>query len=70
MPVNVLLVDDTPAKLLTYEVILGELGENLLKAVFAHDALQTLLNAGSDDCGQSNPTEGGQCSDRCRTAFR
>ena len=30
--VNILLVDDQPAKLLSYEVILGELGENLIKA--------------------------------------
>ena len=29
--VNVLLVDDQPDKLLAYEVILGELGENLVK---------------------------------------
>ena len=27
--VNILLVDDQPAKLLSYEVILAELGENL-----------------------------------------
>ena len=30
--VNVLLVDDQPDKLLAYDVILGELGENLVKA--------------------------------------
>ncbi len=30
--VNILLVDDQPAKLLTYEVILRELGDNLIKA--------------------------------------
>ena len=30
--VNILLVDDQPAKLLSYEVILRELGENLIKA--------------------------------------
>ena len=30
--VNILLVDDQPAKLLAYEVILKELGENLIKA--------------------------------------
>src|SRR5437868_13133578 len=29
--VNILLVDDQPAKLLSYEVILRELGENLIK---------------------------------------
>ena len=27
--VNILMVDDQPGKLLTYEAILGELGENL-----------------------------------------
>ena len=30
--VNILLVDDQPAKLLAYEVILKELGENLVIA--------------------------------------
>ena len=30
--VNILMVDDQPGKLLSYEVILGELGENLIKA--------------------------------------
>jgi CheY-like chemotaxis protein len=39
-PVNILLVDDTPAKLLTYEAILSELGENLIKATSADDAFQ------------------------------
>ena len=33
--VNILLVDDQPAKLLSYEVILEELGENLIKATSA-----------------------------------
>ena len=42
-PVNILLVDDTPAKLLTYEVMLRDLGENLIKANSAEDALQLLL---------------------------
>jgi signal transduction histidine kinase len=41
--VNILLVDDQPAKLLSYEVILGELGETLLKANSANEALQHLL---------------------------
>src|ERR1700683_2941332 len=41
--VNILLVDDQPGKLLSYEVILGELGENLLKAHSATEALQYLL---------------------------
>ena len=30
--VNILMVDDQPSKLLSYEVILKELGENLIKA--------------------------------------
>jgi len=41
--VNVLLVDDQPAKLLAYEVILRELGENLLRASSAREALEHLL---------------------------
>jgi signal transduction histidine kinase len=41
--VNILLVDDQPGKLLTYEVMLGELGENLLKAQSANEALEHLL---------------------------
>jgi PAS domain S-box-containing protein len=41
--VNVLLVDDQPAKLLAYEVILRELDENLIKAASARDALECLL---------------------------
>jgi len=42
-PVNILLVDDQPAKLLSYEVILGELGETLIKAGSAREALAQLL---------------------------
>ena len=41
--VNVLLVDDQPSKLLTYEVILSELGDDLLKASSAQEALEILL---------------------------
>jgi two-component sensor histidine kinase/DNA-binding response OmpR family regulator len=41
--VNVLLVDDQPAKLLAYEVILRELNENLVKASSAREALEFLL---------------------------
>ncbi|MDP2375741.1 MAG: response regulator [Reyranella sp.] len=41
--VNILLVDDQPAKLLAYEVILGELGENLIKANTPQEALGILL---------------------------
>lgn len=42
-PVDILLVDDQPSKLLTYEVILGELGENLIKAGSGREALEYLL---------------------------
>ena len=42
-PVNILLVDDQPSKLLTYESILGELGENLVKVNSATEALEYLL---------------------------
>jgi PAS domain S-box-containing protein len=41
--INILLVDDQPAKLLAYEVILKELGENLVVATSGRDALQYLL---------------------------
>jgi PAS domain S-box-containing protein len=41
--VNVLMVDDQPGKLLSYEAILADLGENLIKATSAKDALEKLL---------------------------
>src|ERR1044072_5370743 len=41
--VNILLVHDQPAKLLSYEVMLQELGENLIKASSAREALEQLL---------------------------
>jgi signal transduction histidine kinase len=41
--VNILLVDDQPGKLLTYEMILSELDENLLKAASAREAFEVLL---------------------------
>ena len=41
--VNILLVDDQPAKLLSYETILSELGEKLIKALSAREALELLL---------------------------
>lgn len=41
--VNILMVDDQPAKLLSYEAILGELGENLIKATSGREALEHLL---------------------------
>src|SRR5262252_7529503 len=43
--VNILMVDDQPAKLLSYEVILSELGENLLKASSGREALEQLLKS-------------------------
>jgi signal transduction histidine kinase len=39
------MVDDQPAKLLSYEVILEELGENLIKANSGREALEFLLKA-------------------------
>src|SRR5438105_8547392 len=41
--VNILLVDDQPAKLLSYEVMLQDLGENLVKTSSAREALEQLL---------------------------
>ena len=41
--VNILMVDDQPGKLLSYEAILGELGENLIKATSGREALEHLL---------------------------
>ena len=41
--VNILMVDDQPAKLLSYEVILAELDANLIKATSASEALHILL---------------------------
>ncbi len=42
-PANILLVDDQPAKLLSYEAVLSELGDNLIKATSAREALEHLL---------------------------
>ena len=42
-PVNILMVDDQPGKLLTYEAMLSELGENLIKAHSAREAMAALL---------------------------
>jgi signal transduction histidine kinase len=41
--VNILMVDDQPGKLLSYEAILAELGENLIKATSGREALDCLL---------------------------
>jgi signal transduction histidine kinase len=40
---NILIVDDQPGKLLTYEAMLEELGENLIKARSGMEALERLL---------------------------
>jgi signal transduction histidine kinase/ActR/RegA family two-component response regulator len=41
--VNILLVDDSHAKLLSHEAVLAEIGENLLKASSARQAFEVLL---------------------------
>ncbi len=43
--VNILLVDDQPARLLTYEAILSDLGENLVSAGSGREALQLLMGS-------------------------
>jgi len=40
---NILLVDDAACKLLTYETMLAQLGEHLIKAQTAREALACLL---------------------------
>src|SRR5579872_5890689 len=42
-PVTILMVDDQPAKLLSYEAILQDLGEDLVKAHSGREALDHLL---------------------------
>ena len=41
--VNILMVDDQPQRLLSYEAILGSLGQNLVKAHSGTEALQKLM---------------------------
>ena len=43
-PVNILLVDDQPARLLTYQTILSDLGQNLVLARSGRDALDKLMH--------------------------
>lgn len=43
--VNILLVDDQPSRLLSYEAVLAELDENLVKAHSGEDALKRLMEA-------------------------
>ena len=42
-PVNILMVDDQPGRLLSYEAMLSGLGENLIKAHSGMEALEHLL---------------------------
>jgi len=42
--VNILLVDDQPARLLTYQSILSELGQNLVLAHSGREALDKLMH--------------------------
>jgi signal transduction histidine kinase len=42
-PINILMVDDQPAKLLSYEAILGDLGETMIRASSGREALEYLL---------------------------
>ncbi|HSZ74048.1 MAG TPA: response regulator [Rhizomicrobium sp.] len=41
--INILLVDDQPAKLISYDVMLSELNENIIKASSAREAFEHLL---------------------------
>src|ERR1700757_2359639 len=41
--VNILLVDDQPARLLTYRTVLNELGQNLVSARSGVEALEKLM---------------------------
>jgi signal transduction histidine kinase len=42
-PVNILLVDDQPSRLLAYRAVLGGLGENLVEACSGTEALRLLM---------------------------
>ena len=42
--VNILMVDDQPGKLLSYQAILEDLGENLISATSGREALELLLS--------------------------
>lgn len=46
-PVNILIVDDVPEKILEIELALAQLGQNIIKAHSGRDALRALLK---DDC--------------------
>src|SRR4051794_28489651 len=42
-PVNILVVDDMPEKIMTIEATLGELGQNIVKAYSGREAWRCLL---------------------------
>src|SRR4051812_11175303 len=42
-PVNILIVDDMPEKIMTIEATLEELGQNIVKAYSGREALRCLL---------------------------
>ncbi|HEY2464224.1 MAG TPA: response regulator [Steroidobacteraceae bacterium] len=44
-PINILVVDDQPAKLLSYEVVLRDIGATLIKASSACEAFERLLKS-------------------------
>lgn len=46
-PVNILVVDDIPEKILEIDLALAELGQNIIKVTSGRDALRALLK---DDC--------------------
>src|SRR5215475_7701529 len=41
--VNILLVDDQPARLMTYQAVLADLGQNLVLAYSGREALEKLM---------------------------
>jgi len=66
-PVNILMVDDQPGKLRSYEVILSELGENLIQATSANEALEYLLKTDTLllDSGVFTDQQLNECTQQC-----
>jgi hypothetical protein len=56
--VNILLVDDRQAKLLSHEVVLEEIGENLIKGSSAREAFDAALRRRAPP-SEANPEGGG-----------